>query len=179
MGQDRPARIIPNKNRALQAAPTSRKMFDAARKKMFLEWFAGTANLSLSARKAGVHYRTVLRHRAEKPAFAEAFDRALEQGEVRLRAWLMEAREEEARPIAFDASGPGSGDECGEDAGGDARPANLTVEQAMQLLRDNAQRRGACGPKPGRAPRRGSIDEAGEALIRKLKALGVTPRADD
>src|SRR5687767_7303443 len=65
-------RITRNKGRGLQqAAPSRRKLFDAERKERFLEYFCGEANLSWAARKVGVHYRTVLRHRATDPAFGE------------------------------------------------------------------------------------------------------------
>jgi hypothetical protein len=166
-------RIAPNKNRELQVAPSGRKLFDKARKRVFLEWFAGTANLSLSARKAGVHYRTVLRHRMEKPAFREAFDQALEQSTPRLRAWLVEASDAEAAPIEFeavddDAEGeaggeePGGGEGCSTALGtgrstslgtgrsaslgaGGSGPANIDAAQAIQLLRDDRQRTDGAG----------------------------------
>src|SRR3954454_14877458 len=102
-------RIIPNKHRALQVAPTSRRLFDKAARKVFLEWFAGTGNLSLSARKAGFHYRTVLRHRAEDEVFRGEFDLALEQSEVRVQAWLAEAKDaglDAGEASGFDPSGP-------------------------------------------------------------------------
>ena len=49
------ARIVPNKHRKLQVAPTRRKLFGAKPKAEFLEWFAATCNISLSARKVGFH----------------------------------------------------------------------------------------------------------------------------
>lgn len=165
-------RIAPNKNRALQVAPTGRKLFDRERKKIFLEWFAGTANLSLSARKAGVHYRTVLRHRMEKPAFREAFDRALDQAGPRLRAWLVEAEEkEEAELAALDG------------AGQDSAPVHIDAAQAIQLLRDDAQRLktgtgGAAGGARGRVPGVASNEEVRRELVRRLRAFGIRARAE-
>src|SRR3569623_1256795 len=48
-------RVTPNKNRLDQVRRTGkRKLFDRARKEVFLEWFAGTCNVVLSAEKAGV-----------------------------------------------------------------------------------------------------------------------------
>jgi hypothetical protein len=161
-GDDRP-RIIPNKNRALQLAPApGRHLFNAERKRVFLEWFAGTANLSLSAREAGVHYRTVLRHRMEDAAFRADFDAALEQGEARLRAWLLEAKDDgrtDFHPAA-------------------AAPAHLTAEEAMRLYRDNTQRiaavaRASGGGRPGRMPRVATNAEVRAALITRLAAYGV------
>src|SRR3982751_2480399 len=53
-------RVTPNKNRLVQARRTGgRKLFDRKRKEVFLEWFAATCNVRLSAGKAGVHEKTV------------------------------------------------------------------------------------------------------------------------
>ena len=46
-------RVHPNKHREAQVARTGgRKLFNRARKKAFLEWFAATANLGWAAEKA-------------------------------------------------------------------------------------------------------------------------------
>src|SRR5689334_16731607 len=80
-------KIAPNKNRIVQVRRTgSRKLFDKARKEVFLEWFAATCNASLSAAKAGVRYQTVFKHFAKDPAFFEAAQRALQLGYFRLEA---------------------------------------------------------------------------------------------
>jgi hypothetical protein len=170
-------RMIPNKHRALQVAPTSRKLFDKAGRKVFLEWFAGTGNLSLSARKAGFHYRTVLRHRAEDAKFREEFDLALDQSEVRVRAWLMEAKEkgdEAGEGTGFDPSGPAELEAHG--------PANLTVDQALDVIRANNQRRAAAaeaaaGRRRGAAYRIATNEEVEAALIKRLAAFGRREQA--
>jgi hypothetical protein len=165
-------RMIPNKHRTVQVAPTSRKLFDKAGRKVFLEWFAGTGNLSLSARKAGFHYRTVLRHRAKDAKFREEFDLALDQSEVRVRAWLMEAKEkgEEAddEGTGFDPSGPAELDTHA--------PANLNVDQALDVLRNNNQRRAAAaeaaaGRRRGAAYRIATNEEVEAALVKRLAAF--------
>ena len=194
-----PPRIKGNKNRRWQAVDpqTKRKLFDKARKRVFLEWFAGTANLSWAARMAGVHYRTVLTHRMEKPNFREQFDAALEQGLVRVQAWLVEAEEAEDAAVAFDASGPsdealGGAAEAAMPAGGH-RPVNLTPELAVQLIRDNVQRlirgarggAGAAGPGQaraggwGRPPTVASNAEVRRALVKQLRAFGVRLQSED
>lgn len=133
-------RIVANKGRGLQrAAPSRRVLFDAERKERFLGYFCGEANLSWAARKVGVHYRTVLRHRATDPAFGEAYDLAEAQALPRLRAWLVEAKAEEARRLNDAALGEGADEE--EAPGGETAPARLSVEQAMQFLRDHEQSR--------------------------------------
>ncbi|MEA3008586.1 MAG: hypothetical protein QOJ91_278 [Sphingomonadales bacterium] len=183
-------RITANKGRVLQqAAPSGRKLFDAARKARFLEFFTGSANLSWAAREAGVNYRTVLRHRAEDPVFAEAYDLAEAQSVPRLRAWLAEAAEaEEERKRLADAALGQRGEEEGsdeEEPGGDTAPARLSVEQAMQFLRDHeqsqARRERAARMGPGRGNGRpvsvASNEEVKEALFKALRAHGIRVRA--
>ena len=75
----------------MQLARTGkRRLFRKEAKREFLEWFAATANLGWSARQAGFNYKTVLRHRMNDAAFAEAYDRALRQGYARLQGQLLE-----------------------------------------------------------------------------------------
>ena len=182
-------RIVRNKRRVLQrAAPSKRKLFDAERKRRFLDFFTGSANLSWAAREAGVNYRTVLRHRAEDPAFGEAYDLAEAQAVPRLRAWLAETAEAERLKLADAALGRGGGDEEDdeeEEPGGDTAPARLSVEQAMQFLRDHeqsqARRERAARMGPGRGNGRpvsvASNEEVNEALFKALRAHGIRVRA--
>jgi len=162
-------RLIRNKRVAIQYALTRRKLFKGKVKRTFLEWFAATANISLSARKAGIHYRTVLRHRMEDPAFAADMERALEVGIMRVRAWALELGEEAG--TEFDA------------AAVDMKPVNLTPDMALQLLREDARRQAsalkgtAFGPRPGRAPTVATSAEVREALTAALRAYGDRLRA--
>ena len=93
-------RIVRNKNRRRQIAPTSRKLFDEAAKGEFLEWFAATCNCSLSARKVGFHYRTVLRHWREDAEFGERCEAALRMGYPRLEELALRAAEEALKRAA-------------------------------------------------------------------------------
>ena len=90
-----------NKRVALQVAPTSRRLFEGEVKAVFLEWFAATANISLSARKAGVHYRTVLRHRMDDPVFAADMERSLEVAMVWALGELLLGKARAAPRISF------------------------------------------------------------------------------
>jgi hypothetical protein len=100
--------IRPNKNRLKQATRTGgRKLFDAKRKVIFLEWFAATCNVKLSAEQADICYHTAFKHRREDSAFAEAWDEALAQGYAALEAGLL------ADAIAPDADAGPAGDETG------------------------------------------------------------------
>jgi hypothetical protein len=180
-------RITANKGRRLQvAAPSKRKLFDAARKERFLRFFTGGANLSWAARKVGMNYKTVLRHRATDEAFGAAYDLAEAQSVPRLRAWLAEAKEEEEQRLAEAALGSEADEE--EDAlGGETAPARLTVEQAMQFLRDHEQaearreRAARLGPVRGngRPVSVASNEEVREALVKALRAHGIRVRSLD
>jgi hypothetical protein len=156
------ARIIPNKNRVLQVCETSRKKFDGARRRVFLEWFAGTGNLSLSARMADISYKTVLRHRMIDAGFRADFDEALEQSRVRLKAWAMEAKDDGRSEYDPEAHAP----------------AHLDSAQVLQLLREEAVRERArdAAAVSGRRPSVASNDDVRTGLIRALIAHGLRVR---
>lgn len=191
------ALVAPNKKRRLQARRVGRrKLFDAKARKVFLGWFAGTGNLSWAAKEAGVHYRTVLRHRMEDAGFREAYDLAEAQSVPRLRAWLAQAKEEEAAGLAAAADGDGE-----EEAGGDPAPENLSVDQAIRLVEGWEKRQaallrlgsgfagggggvgfGPVGPGQGRGlgrvPTVASNAEVRDALVKRLRAFGIRTVAE-
>ena len=153
-------RIIPNKNRKAQVAPTRRKLFDAKARKAFLEHLAATCNVVRSAQAAGIHYRTAYRTRMEDPAFRADWGRALEQGYARLEMIVLERAMRGGEPIAL------SGD--AEAPAGEPWDRDL----ALQLLREH--KRGLAGiGKAGAAPTRASMAEVRDHFVKKLKALGV------
>jgi len=76
-GANRPAQLVDGRG-------GNRGKFTVDKQQTFLELFAATCNAKWSARAAGVAYSTVYRHRMHKPAFADGWDRALEQGYARL-----------------------------------------------------------------------------------------------
>jgi hypothetical protein len=164
-------RIITNKNRHRQVAPTRRKLFDDAAKDEFLEWFAATCNCSLSARKCGFHYRTVLRHWREDEAFGERCEAALKMGYVRL--------EELALKAALDALSP----KRRRPPKGDRPPPpehfRMDPMTAVQLLREHkrhlAGQAGGSGrgAKPGPRGRTWTFDESIRLLDKKLRAFGL------
>jgi hypothetical protein len=166
-------RIQPNKHRKLQLTQSRRKLFGRAAKQDFLEWFAATANLGWSARQAGFNYKTVLRHRMKDPLFAEAYDRALRQGYVRVEAQLLETR------IAEDAGAP-IGIEGDRDA---PEMQSLDPEFALRLLREHGrylagQPKGAGeARKQGRRPRVATAEEVRVAVAKALAAFEKRVRA--
>ena len=97
-GASTPARIIPNKGRKLQIAPTSRRLFGEKAKAEFLEWFAATCNCSLAARKVGFHYRTVLRHWREDAEFGARCEETLRIGYARLEELALRGAEAALKP---------------------------------------------------------------------------------
>ena len=130
--------MTPGKNRLVQVRRKGkRKLFGKERKEVFLEWFAATCNVRLSAAKAGVHERTVYKHLAKDPEFLDGFVRAVQIGYVRL-----EARElQEAHQLRF-----GQSDTLAEDG-----PS--TIAEPPHPARANARVRPS--PAGGRGAGRG------------------------
>jgi hypothetical protein len=162
--------IHPSNNRLTQVARTNRPtLFDARRKAIFLEWFAATCNVTLSAEKAGIAYQTVYKHRHKDAAFAEAWDEALVQGYAALEAGLLsDAIAAEIRKAA----------EVGEQ--GDDPPATspLSFEQRMALFKEYRRTDGSRGPRsvgkhPPLPPHIASPAEAEAALIKRLKHFAM------
>jgi hypothetical protein len=153
-------RLHPNKHRLVQVARTGgRRLFDAAAKAVFLEWFAATCNLAWSAEQAGFNYKTVLRHRMNDSVFAADWDRALGQGYARLEAKRLETKRREV-PVGIE----GDLDAPEMD---DMDPARMDA-----ILRERG-REVAGARKPGRPPRAASNREVRDALVQRLTAFGV------
>lgn len=158
----------PAANRLTQIArPGDRKRFDAARRRVFLDWFATTCNVTLSAEQADISTKTVHAHRRKDAAFAEAWDEALAQGYAALEAGLL------SDALAADM-GKGGTEEVGSSA-----PATspLTFEQRMALLREYRRVDGR-GPRPvGKhpplPPHIASPAEAEAMLIKRLKHFAM------
>jgi len=153
--------ITPNNKRALQKRRVRCVRFTAARKKIFNDHFAGTADVFASAEAAGVHYSTVYRHRQQDPQFAEDWDAALRQSYVILEAEMVRQRLEAQRQIR-EAPNP-----TGEMA--------KEFERVMQLLARLDRRDGRIGTRSvghGRQ-KRVTFDEAIRTLDKRLRALGL------
>jgi hypothetical protein len=160
--------------------------FDAARKKVFLQWFAATCNAAEAARRAGVGYSTVFNHRAKDARFAEAWDRALEQGYARIEAKLVEMQFEQAAGPAIEFDGA-------------FEPPDAKLvdpEMALQLLkqhkaevtriraeraqRENPRGRGRIKRTPTHDRERIASDaEMRRALVKSLQAFGVRVTKED
>ncbi|HEX8239896.1 MAG TPA: hypothetical protein VF574_09180 [Allosphingosinicella sp.] len=163
-------RVAPNNRRGMQRRRMRHVRFDERRKGIFLDAFARSCDLIAAAAAAGVCERTVYNHLRSDPAFAEAFQEALEAGYRRLEAEAVRQRlEAQARIRAeFDAA----------EAAGIAVPAaeeGLEFDRTMKLLARWERRDGRLGRRevgPG-GQRHSTFEEAIAALDRKLRALGL------
>jgi hypothetical protein len=165
-------RIIPNKGRRLQVAPTGRRLFGETAKDTFLEHFAETCNCSLAARRTGFHYRTVLRHWREDSAFGARCEEALRIGYVRLEelalreaARALDPAKRRRRKAPSTSLRTGPSPQTGIEG--------MDAAMALQLLREHRRAISGGPPKPGRAPSVASNAEMFDALVKRLKAFGV------
>jgi hypothetical protein len=168
-------RVTANKNRLVQVRRVGkRKLFDKARKEVFLEWFAATCNVLLSAAKAGVCDKTVYKHLLKDAAFVEAFIQALRVGYLRLEAREMQ---EAHRFGAGSDVRPAPAPPCqgGESYAVRILPDDVVEEHfdpalALQLLREH--KRGLTGearPAQRTTARSASTEEVVAALTKRLK----------
>jgi len=170
-------------NRRVQVTKRGWNRFDAAKKKIFLKWFAATANAKDSARRAGVGYSTVYDHRMADARFSEAWDRALEQSYARLEAKVVQMQFDEADGERLEFDG----------AFEPPDPPVVDLAMAMQLLKqhkaevmriraeraaDPRSRRGKRAPTYERG-RTASDAEMRRALVKSLRAFGVRVRKED
>jgi hypothetical protein len=164
--------------------------FDKAKKKIFLKWFAATANAKESARRAGVGYSTVFDHRMDDARFAEAWDRALEQGYARIEAKQVEMQFEQAAgpPLEFDGAFEPPDSRLVDPAMAmqllKQHKAEVTRIRAERALRhaqdDNPRGRGRVKQVPTHERERLASDaEMQRALVRSLKAFGVRVTKED
>lgn len=151
---------VPTKHREAQMKRRpGRKLFDRKAKEDFLGWYAASGNCVWAAEKAGFNDGTVWRHRASDPDFAEAFDRAAEQGIARAKVAMLESRMR-AKPYRIEE-------------GREVPEFEVDPEIAMRLVVEH-ERAGGRTPgrrgKQGRAPRVASNAEVDAALTKRMKA---------
>jgi hypothetical protein len=190
-------RVTPNKNRLLQVRRVGkRKLFDKARKEVFLEWFAATCNVVLSAGKAEVCDKTVYRHLMKDRAFVDAYVRALQVGYLRLEARSMQ--EAHAPPViaseaaegigslhdaptTIDSSVDGPPPRSGEDyeiriLDDAAAEEHFDPQLALHLLREHRRNLpGSTEKRPAQrsTARAASSEEVAKALAKRLKGFGL------
>lgn len=159
-------RAHPNKHTEAQLARTGgRKLFDRAAKEDFLGWYAASGNCRWAAEKAGFDDSTIWRHRLTDPEFAEALDRAAEQGIARAKVLLLEGKMNR-RPYQFDG-------------GRELPDFEIDPEIALRLIdqHERSKARGPAAPRQGRMPRVASNEEVDAALAKRLTAYAARVRA--
>jgi len=154
-------RIAPNANRPLQRRPVRRVEFDDRRKRIFLEHFAGTADLRAAAKAARVAPSTVIQHRLRDAEFDSACEEVLGHAYKQLHAEAVRQRLEAQRRLLEGLCPAGE--------------AATEFERLMQLLNRYDRRDGSVGTRTvGRGcERRMKFDDAMVELDRHLRALGV------
>jgi hypothetical protein len=144
--------------------------FDARRMGLFLANFAQCCYLSAAAAAAGVCERTVYNHLQCDPAFAEAFQAALEEGYRWLEAEAVRQRLEAQKRLR-------AAIEAAEATGAPLPLAGegAKFDRTMKLLARWERRDGRPGLRTvGRGhQRRWTFDEAMAALDRRMRALGL------
>ncbi len=147
--------------RRVQVRKVVRGNFGAAERQVFLDHLAACCNVTRAAAAAGVGVSTVYDARRRDPAFAEAWDQAIEAGYATLEALLIE------RAALGEAFGGG-----GYQPGDTPVPGPETIDTwlALDLLRlsraPKAPRKAAGAP-----PRRASEKALTDAICAKLDVL--------
>lgn len=136
----------------------------AERRQAFLDHLAGCSNVTRAVKAVGLSNAAAYELRARDPAFAAAWDEALEVGYTTLESMMIER-----------AAGAQGGYAPGETAVPDA--GAMDSELALSLLRLRRAiprtRTGLHGPRP----RKAGLDELAEAILAKLEILSRRRKA--
>ena len=161
---------MPNNRRRLQRRRMRHVRFDERRRGVFLAHFARSGDAIAAASAAGVCERTVYNHRRADPAFAEAFQAALEESNFELEAEAVRERLEAQDRLraAIDEA----------ESGGEPIPPGVPAmefERTMKLLARWSRKDGRLGPRQvARCHLRpGNFDAAIVALEKRLRSLGI------
>lgn len=158
---DAPRLIRPGNGRRLQLRKTRKLRFTAAKKDVFLAYFAGTCDLAAAAEAAGVCVDTVRNHRRKDPEFNADCDAALEQGYRHLEEEAV--RERLAAQERLKAGIVPAGEAAAE------------FDRQMKLLGQWRRRDGRLGPmaRSRQVLKSWSFDDAMALLEKRLKALKI------
>lgn len=126
--------------------------------KRFLAVLAATCNVKAACAEVGMWPPSAYNHRHRWPAFARAWDEAIETGYVRLEAALVEAGCNFLEPPEVEP---------------DLTITGMTVADALQLLNMHKHQVRGIGKRPGLPQRMASDAEVRKALARSLRAFGV------
>jgi len=155
------APIAANANRPLQARGERRRRFDDDRKRIFLDYFAGTADANAACAAAGISYSAYTAHYRKDPEFRAACDEALAVAVAGLEAEAVRQRVEAQRNLREGLCPAGE--------------ISKEFDRVMQLLAryDRRDRRYGRRERHYGRLKRWSFEEAIVALDKYLRALGA------
>jgi hypothetical protein len=150
------SRVTGGNRRKVQVRKAPRGSFGERERQVFLDHLAACCNVTAAAAAAGVGVSTVYDARRRDPAFAQAWDEAIEAGYATLEALLLERAAVGAAYVPGATKVPG--------------PETIDTWLALDLLRlSRAPKR---TPKAsGRPPRRADEKALAEAICAKLDVL--------
>lgn len=149
-------RITGGNKRKIQKRRAPRCAFNAARRQVFLDHLASCANVTASAKAAGVGVSTVYDARRRDPVFAEQWEEALQMGYATLESLLLERAATGGAYVPGETVVPG--------------PETVDTWLALDLLR--LSKMAKAPRKSGGAPvRRASEKQVAESICAKLEVL--------
>lgn len=128
---------------------------DAAERR-FLDWLGATCNVTRACAEAGFSKAAVYRRRRTDPAFAAAWEATLAQGYARLEMALVRAAADRAEGYTPDP---------------DAPFPEMTVHEALEVLKLHRAAVKGEGSRPGWRARPRSLDEVRDSILTKLAAF--------
>jgi hypothetical protein len=143
-------------NRRIQKRKAPRGFFTQDRRQVFLDHLAACCNVTAAAAAAGVGVTTVYEARRRDPAFAQAWDEAIEAGYATLEALLIERAAKGGHYVPGDTPVPG--------------PETIDTWLALDLLRLRGAAKKARRPV-GAPLRRASEKETIAALLAQFDVL--------
>lgn len=148
------------KGRRMQVARRKLREWSIADDERFFAELAATCNVEASAHAAGHSGPSAYGRRMRWPAFAEAWEEALQQGYARVEMRLVQVAADGPRRPHVDGGAPG--------------PAEFDPQLALHLMRMHgaAVKSGPARRRGGLYPRREpSIEEVQEEVLRKIAAI--------
>jgi hypothetical protein len=162
--------VVPNNQRLMQRRKMRHVRFDERRKGAFLAAFARSCDLLAASAAAGICERTVYNHLRFDPAFAEAFQAALEEGYRWLQAEAVRQQLEAQERLR---SATEAAEEVGEPL--PLAEAGVDFDRTMKLLARWDRGGGRLGPRQVGpfGQRVCTFEEAMVALDRRMRSLGL------
>ena len=141
----------------MQIGRAREKQWTPRVERRFLAALAGTCSVKAACAEVGMWPPSAYNHRQRWPAFAQAWDEAVETGYARLEAALLEA-----------ACNPYSETEVAPDL----TIREMTAQDALQLLHMQKHAVRGIGKRPGLPERQPTWAEVGDYFTRALRRLG-------